>query len=205
MLTLYSYPDSGNSYKPRLLLAHTGQAFRHVAVSSRDGSTRTEEFLARNPNGKVPLLELSDGRFISESNAILFYLSEDTTFMPEDAYDRAKALQWMFFEQYDHEPNIAVRRSLMTYSERAAQATPERMAALLDGGNRALSVMEERLSKYDWLAGDHFSVADISLYCYTHDAHIGGFDLGRFPGVHAWVERVAGQPRHVELDWLPET
>ncbi len=203
MLVLYSYPDSGNSYKPRLMLAHKGTPFRHIAVSSRDGSTRTAEFLARNPNGKVPLLELADGRFIAESNAILFYLSEGTPFMPEDAYDRAKALQWMFFEQYDHEPNIAVKRSLRTYPERAEQATPERMASLLDGGNRALSVMDEHLSNHDWLAGIRLSVADISLYCYTHDADVGGFDLDRFPGVRAWVERVTDQPGHVGLDWLP--
>ena len=204
MLTLYSYPDSGNSYKPRLLLAHLGMAFRHVTVSSRDGSTRTEEFLARNPNGKVPLLEIADGRFIAESNAILFYLAAGTSFLPEDDFELAKALQWMFFEQYDHEPNIAVRRSLKNYPERAQQATPERMQALFDGGNRALSVMNDHLSNHDWLAGGRFSVADISLYCYTHDADVGGFDLGRFPGVLGWLRRVADQPGHVTLDWLPE-
>lgn len=203
MLTLYSYPDSGNSYKPRLLLAHLGLTFHHIAVSSRDGSTRTAAFLARNPNGKVPLLELADGRFIAESNAILFYLSEATSYLPDDRYDRARALQWMFFEQYDHEPNIAVRRALTVYPERAAAATPERMAALLENGNRALSVMNEHLSGHDWLAGNRFSVADISLYCYTHDADVGGFDLDQFPGVRAWVDRVSDQPGHVGLDWLP--
>ncbi len=205
MLTLYSYPDSGNSYKPRLLLAHLHLPFRHVAMSSRDGSTRTEAFLARNPNGKLPLLELEDGRHISESNAILVYLAEGSPFLPEDEYERAKAFQWLFFEQYDHEPNIAVRRALMTYPERAAQATPERLAALLEGGNRALGVMEARLAGHDWLAGGHFSIADMSLYAYTHDADVGGFDLSRFPGVAAWVRRVAEQPGHVGLDWLPET
>jgi len=203
MLTLYSYPDSGNSYKPRLLLAHLGLPFRHVATSPRDGSTRTEAFLARNPNGKVPLLELEDGRHISESNAILTYLAEGTALMPNDAYERAQAFQWLFFEQYDHEPNIAVRRALMCYPERAALATPERLAALLEGGNRALGVMEARLKDQDWLAGEDFSIADISLYGYTHDADAGGFDLARFPGVRAWVRRVAGEPGHVGIDWLP--
>ena len=111
----------------------------------------------------------------------------------------------MFFEQYDHEPSIAVRRSMIVYPERAETATPEQMASLLERGNKALSVMEARLSKDDWLAGDRFSVADISLYCYTHDADIAGFDLERYPGVRDWVRRVADQPGHVGLDWLPDT
>jgi glutathione S-transferase len=204
MLTLYSYQDSGNSYKPRLLLAHLQRPFRLVDTSSRDGSTRTPEFLTRNANGKVPLLELEDGRHLAESNAILLYLADGTTFLPADAYERAKVHEWLFFEQYDHEPTIAVRRALMTYPERADKATPERMAALLDGGNRALGVMEARLSEHDWLAGDRFSVADISLYGYTHDAHVGGFDLTRYPGVAAWVKRVASQPGHVGMEWRPE-
>lgn len=203
MLTLYSYQDSGNSYKPRLLLAHLGLAFHLVDTSSRDGSTRTADFLARNANGKVPLLELEDGRHLAESNAILLYLAEGTRFLPADAYDRAKLYEWLFFEQYDHEPTIAVRRALSTYPERAAKATPERMPELLERGNRALGVMEARLAENDWLAGEQFSVADISLYGYTHDAHVGGFDLSRFPGVTAWVERVASQPGHVGLDWRP--
>jgi glutathione S-transferase len=204
MLTLYSYQDSGNSYKPRLLLAHLGLPFRLVDTSSRDGTTRTDEFLARSPIGKVPLLQLDDGRYLAESNAILLHLAEGTRFLPEDAYDRAKVYEWLFFEQYSHEPNIAVRRALVTYPERAEQATPERMAASLEGGYKALGVMEARLAGHDWLAGDGFSVADISLYGYTHDAHVGGFDLARYPGVDAWVERVAAQPGHVELAWRPE-
>ncbi|HMB48780.1 MAG TPA: glutathione S-transferase family protein [Afifellaceae bacterium] len=204
MLTLYSYQDSGNSYKPRLLLAYLKRPFRLVDTSSRDGSTRTPEFLARNANGKVPLLELEDGRHLAESNAILLYLADGSRFLPADAYERAKVHEWLFFEQYDHEPTIAVRRALMTYPERADKATPERMAALLDGGNRALGVMEARLAGHDWLAGDQFSVADISLFGYTHDAHVGGFDLTRYPGVLAWVKRFADQPGHVGLEWRPE-
>jgi glutathione S-transferase len=204
MLTLYSDQDSGNSYKSRLLLAHLGRPFRLVDTSWRDGSTRTQAHLARNPNGKVPLLELEDGRYLAESNAILLYLAEGTRFLPDDAYDRAKAYEWMFFEQYDHEPSVAVRRSMSVYPERAKQATPERMAELLERGNKALGVMEARLAGHDWLAGDAFSVADISLYGYTHDAHVGGFDLARYPGVEAWVDRVAAQPGHVGLAWRPD-
>lgn len=203
MLTLYSYQDSGNSYKPRLLLAYLQRPFRLVDTSSRDGSTRTDEFLSRNANGKVPLLELEDRRHLAESNAILLYLADGSKFLPADAYERAKVHEWLFFEQYDHEPTIAVRRALMTYPERADKATPERMAALLDGGNRSLGVMEARLSDHDWLAGDQFSVADISLFGYTHDAHVGGFDLTRYPGVLAWVQRIADQPGHVGLEWRP--
>jgi glutathione S-transferase len=204
MLTLYSYQDSGNSYKPRLLLAHLGLPFGLVDTSSRDGTTRTAEFLARSPIGKVPLLELDDGRYLAESNAILLHLAEGTRFLPGDAYDRAKVYEWLFFEQYSHEPYIAVRRAMITYPERASQATPERMAATLEGGIKALAVMEARLAGHDWLAGDGFSVADISLYGYTHDCHVGGFDLEQFPGVKAWIDRVAGEPGHVDLAWRPE-
>lgn len=204
MLTLYSSQESGNSYKPRLLLAHLGFPFRLVETSSRDGSTRTAEHLARNPNGKVPLLELADGRHLAESNAILLHLAEGSGFIPTNAYYRAKMFEWLFFEQYDHEPTIAVRRALSTYPERADRASPDRMADLLAGGNRALGVMETRLRDHDWLAGDRLSVADISLFGYTHDAHVGGFDLPQFPGVEAWVKRVADQPGHVGLDWRPQ-
>ncbi len=204
MLTLYSYQDSGNSYKPRLLLAHLDLLFRLVEMSSRDGSTRTPDHLARNPNGKVPLLELADGRHLAESNAMLVHLAEGTGFIPADPYDRAKMFEWLFFEQYDHEPSIAVRRALTVYPERAELATPERMADLLERGNRALGVMETRLKDHDWLAGEVMSIADISLYGYTHDAHVGGFDLSRFPGIEAWVKRIADQPGHVGIDWRPE-
>ncbi len=148
MLTIYSQPDSGNCYKPRLLLAKLGKTFKHVTVSSLDGSTRTPEYLAKNPNGKVPLLELDDGRFIAESNAMLLYLAENTRYLPKDAYERALVYQWLFFEQYSHEPYIAVRRALMVYPERARDATPERLASTLVGGDKALGVMEEQLKRH---------------------------------------------------------
>ncbi len=199
MITLYEQPDSGNCYKVRLVAAHTGRQLRRVSVSSRDGSTRTPEFLARNPIGKVPTVEFEDGRFLAESNAIMLHLAEGTSLIPADAYDRAKAYEWLFFEQYSHEPAIAVRRALFVYPERAALATPERLAQLLEAGNKALGVMEARLAKADWLAGDAFSIADIALYAYTHTADQGGYDLAPFPGIRRWMDRVAAKPGHVGL------
>ncbi len=203
MLTLYSQPDSGNCYKPRLLLAKLGRPFRHVAVSALDGSTRRPDYLAKNPNGKVPLLELEDGRYLAESNAILLHLAEGTRFLPADAYARALVYQWLFFEQYSHEPNIAVRRALTVYPERAREATPERLAATLAGGEKALGVMETQLARTPFMAGGDYSVADIALYAYTHDAHRAGFAMERYPAVQAWLRRVAADEGHVGMDWLP--
>ncbi len=199
MVILYQQHDSGNCYKVRLALTHLGLPFRTVAVSSLDGSTRRAEFLAKNPIGKVPVVQLADGRLLAESNAILLYFGEGTDLVPADPYDRAKVWEWLFFEQYDHEPAIAVRRALRAYEERRAGATPERMAQLLEAGNRALVVMERRLAGADWLVGDAFSVADISLYAYTHMAADGGYDLEQFPGVLRWLTRIAARPRHVAI------
>lgn len=194
MMTIYGMSDSGNCYKPRLLLALIGLRFRHVEVSFLDGGTSQPDFLAKNPNGKVPLLELEDGRLLAESNAILCYLADGTAFMPSDRYERALALQWMFFEQYSHEPYVAVRRSLMRYPQMADQAPPARMATLLERGNKALSVMDIRLSASPFLAGAAPSVADIALFAYTHCADEGGFVLEDFPAVCAWLDRVRALP-----------
>lgn len=198
-MKLYGMTDSGNCYKPRLLLAKLGIPYEHVEVSSRDGSTRKPDFLAKNPNGRVPVLELDDGRFLSESNAILLHLAEGTRFLPSDPYQRALVYQWLFFEQYSHEPFVAVRRALLMYPERAAQATPERLGATLEGGNHALGVMERQLSRTPFLAGEAYTVADIALYAYTHDTHNGGFDLAAFPAVSAWLERVRNDPGHIPM------
>lgn len=203
MPILYSQQQSGNCYKPRLLMALLGVPFRIVEVNSYDGTTRQADFLEKNPIGKVPLLESDDGRHLAESNAILLHLAENTPYLPTNEFDRAKAYEWLFFEQYSHEPAIAVRRSILTARERAAQRTPERLANLAEAGNRALGVMERRLSAADWLAGDHYSVADIALYAYTHVAGEGGFDLSLFPGVEAWLRRVAAEPGHVTMEWRP--
>jgi len=204
VLILYQQQDSGNCYKPRMLLANLGLPFRIVDMDTNRGETRAADYLARNPNGKVPLLEFDDGRVLGESNAILLHLAEGTAFLPDAAFDRAKVYEWLFFEQYSHEPAIAVRRSLSIYPARRAQATPERMAELLDAGNKALSVMEDRLSEADWLAGESCSVADMALYAYTHMAGEGGFDLTVYPGITAWLQRVLTRPGHVSISWRPE-
>jgi glutathione S-transferase len=204
MITIYGQDDSGNCYKPRLLLAKLGIPFLHVETrSGPGGDTRKDGFIARNPNGKVPLLELEDGRHVAESNAILLYFAEGTRFLPEDKYQRALAYQWLFFEQYSHEPYIAVRRALMVYPNRAREATPEKLAATLAGGEKALGVMEEQLARTPFLAGGDMSVADVSLYAYTHEAPRGGFDLAAFPAVSAWLKRVEADPGHVPITWLP--
>ena len=202
--TLYSMQSSGNCYKPRLLMHLLGIDFKLVETDARTGATRQPDFLALNPNGRVPLLVLPDGRTLSESNAMLLHLAEDTRFLPGDLYDRAVAYQWLFFEQYEHEPTIAVARSwLRIYPDRIGKATPEQIAAWQRNGNRALGVMERRLAENDWLAGDAYSVADIALYAYTHVAEEGGFDLKLYPGISAWLARVAAEPGHVDIDWRP--
>lgn len=203
--TLYSMQSSGNCYKPRLLMHQLGLTFRLVEIDPGRGETRTPEFLALNPNGRVPLLVLPDGRRLSESNAMLLYLAEGTPYLPADRYQRALAHQWLFFEQYDHEPVIAVARSwLKIYPDRIGKATAEQIADWQKRGNRALSVMETALEKSPWLAGDAYSVADIALYAYTHVAEDGGFDLSAYPAISAWLARVAAEPGHVAMDWRPE-
>jgi glutathione S-transferase len=204
MITVYGQDDSGNCYKPRLILAKLGIAFRHVETKSGPGGdTRSDGFIAKNANGKVPLLELEDGRRVAESNAILLYFAEGTRFLPQDKYERALAYQWLFFEQYSHEPYIAVRRALLVYPARAKEATPEKLAATLAGGEKALRVMEDQLERTPFLAGAKISVADISLYAYTHEAPRGGFDLAAYPAVGAWLKRVEADPGHVPMSWLP--
>lgn len=200
MITLYQQHDSGNCYKVRLVFGHLGVAYRKVAVSSFDGSTRRPEFLAKNPIGKVPTIAFEDGRHLAESNAILLHFAEGTRLLPADPYDRAKAYEWLFFEQYVHEPAIAVRRALSVYPERRVEASAARMAQLLEAGNRALAVLEHRLSGADWLAGESFTAADISLYAYTHTAGEGGYDLSAVPGVGRWLARVAGLPGHLPIE-----
>jgi len=196
--------SSGNCYKPRLLLHLLGLPFRLVDVAPGKGETRTPEFLALNPNGRVPLLVLPDGRTLSESNAMLLYLADGTRYIPADRYERAQVNQWLFFEQYDHEPQIAVARSWITvYPDKRGKVTKEQIAGWQEKGNRALGVMEARLKDHDWLVGYNYSVADIALYAYTHVADEGGYDLGRYPGISRWIARIAAEPRHIPLDWRP--
>ncbi|CAN7693492.1 glutathione S-transferase family protein [Mesorhizobium amorphae] len=202
-MILYGMIDSGNCYKPRLLMAKLGIAFTNVEVSSHTGDTRKADYVAKNPNAMVPLLELDDGRRLAESNAILLYLAEGTRFLPADRYQRGLAYQWLFFEQYSHEPYIAVRKALLTFPERVGDATPERLALTLERGNKALAVMNRHLQENTFFAGSAFSVADIALYAYTHTAEMGGFQLDAYPAVSAWLGRVETDPGHVPMEWLP--
>jgi glutathione S-transferase len=201
--TLYSMQDSGNCYKVRLLAALLGLPLRLVDTDSRDGSTRKPEFLAINPNGKVPALILPDGRLLAESNAMLLHLAEGARYLPTDPYERALCYQWLFFEQYSHEPYVAVVRSWCHLIPGGRETYAERIPDLRARGYKALDVMETRLGKNDWLAGAAFSVADIALYAYTHVAHQGDFDLARYPGITAWLKRIAAGPGHVDIDWRP--
>ena len=203
MLTLYSMPSSGNSYKVRLLLALLAIPFRVIETEYDGGKelTKTPEFRAKNPHGRVPLVVFEDGRTLSESNAILLYFGDGTRFVPQDRYARAKVHEWMFWEQNSHEGTVAVRAAVLTYPHRASARTPE-IWRLLEGGHRALGVMEAQLAKTPFLAGDSFTAADICLYAYTHSAGVkGGFDLGQFPAVQAWLcARLSQQPGHVPLE-----
>ena len=198
-MLLYNSPVSGNCYKVRLLLAHLGLGFETVDVSVIDRSKRPELLGDLNPALRVPTLVLDDGRPLAESNAILWFFGDGTRYVPEDAYERAQVLQWMFFEQYSHEPYIAVVRFWLRYS-----GTPERFAeqvpAKTNGGYAALDAMERHLEGRDFLVGAGYSIADISLYAYTHVAYEGDFDLGPYPAIRAWLDRVAAQPGHVAID-----
>ena len=198
MLTLYDYLSSGNGYKCRLLLAQLGIPYRRVELDIIQGETRTPQFLARNPNGRIPALELEDGTVLSESDAILFYLAEGTPYLPDDRLGRAQVLQWLFFEQYSHEPFIAVARFICHL---LPPDTPRRaeLPRLEKGGHAALGVMERRLADHPFLVADRYTIADIALYAYTHVAGEGEFDLAGYPGVRAWLARVAGQPRHLPI------
>jgi glutathione S-transferase len=203
---LYSMQESGNCYKVRLLLRLLDLPFRLVETDPRTGVTRSPDFLALNPNGRVPLLVRPDGQKLSESNAILLHLAEGTRFLPADTYDRAVCYQWLFFEQYEHEPTIAVARSVLhIYPDRRGKATAEQIADWQTKGHRALAVMEKRLAGNDWLASTAYSVADIALYAYTHVAGEGGFNLDPYPGIRAWLDRIAAGPGHVGIDWRPAT
>ena len=197
MLRLYDYLESGNGYKVRLLLAQLGLDYERVELDILAGETRTPEHLARNPNGRIPLLELEDGSQLAESNAILWYLADGTPFLPSDRLARARVLQWMFFEQYSHEPYVAVLR-FWSHShqleEKRAQIPEKR-----ERGEQALAVMEGHLGGRHFFVDDRYSIADIALYAYTHVAEEGGFDLSRYAAVRSWIGRIAAEPRHVRI------
>jgi len=204
MRVLHQMQVSGNCYKIRLAARLLGIQLELKDYGLHDGTTRKPDFLSKNPNGRVPLLEFEDGRTLAESGAILWFLSEDTFLLPADRWGRAEVLQWMFFEQYSHEPYIAVARFWLAFSPKEAldekrHLIPEWHAK----GNAALGVMQTHLARHDWFAAGRYSIADIALYGYTHCASDGGFDLTAYPAVDAWLKRVASQPGHVplELSW----
>lgn len=198
MLTLYDNWDSGNGYKVRLLLAHLGRDHRLIDLDTDAGETHTFDFLQVNPNGKIPAIVLDDGRSLFESNAIMLYLADGSRLLPADRFARAQVAQWLFFEQYSHEPQIAVARYIHRHLP-PGHARYGELPARLEGGRKALAVMEQHLAARDWMVGEAFSIADIGLYAYTHVAHHGGFDLNAFPAVQAWCARVAALPGHVPM------
>jgi glutathione S-transferase len=194
---LYDSPPSGNCYKVRLLLTQLGIAFKRQEVDTRQRGGRDDLLGGKNPALRVPVLELDDGRHLAESNAILWYLADGTPYVSGDPYERAKTLQWMFFEQYDHEPNVAVvrHRTLLGHLNDFPDSEQRR-----ERGYAALTAMEQQLDGYDYFVGDRYSIADIALYAYTHVAHEGGFDLSGYPAISAWLDRVANQPGHITID-----
>jgi glutathione S-transferase len=197
MLRLYDCASSGNAYKVRLLLRQLEIPFERVPVDIEKGGSRTPDFLRRNPNGRVPLLELEDGTCLAESNAIAWYLAEGTPLVPDGRLERAQMLQWLFFEQYSHEPYIAVVRHWLQQGltlERERQLPEKR-----ERGEAALRVMEQQLAGRRFFAAERYTIADVALYAYTHVAHEGGFDLTPYPAVRGWLERVRSQPRHVPI------
>jgi len=201
MPILHQMHISGNCYKIRLAARQLGIPLKLVdEYALGSGRTRTPEFLAKNPIGRVPLLETDDGRYLAESGAILFHLAEGTKLVPSESWGRAKMLEWMFFEQYEHEPYVAVARRWLAFEpkdalEKKRHLIPEWHAK----GNAALAIMERHLQKEHWLAGGQYSIADIALYAYTHVAADGGFDLARYPAVSAWLARIAAQPGYIPL------
>jgi glutathione S-transferase len=196
---LYNSAVSGNCYKVRLLLAHLGIDYEVRDVDVVDRRTPREFLDGLNPARRVPTLVLDDGRPLAESNAILWYFGDGTRFVPEDGYARAQVLQWMFFEQYDHEPAIAVARFLKTYSGHP-QLYEARREELTKRGEKALAALEQGLDRRDWLVGEGMTIADVALYAYTHAADEGGFSLDGYPQIRAWLDRVAAEPGHVPID-----
>jgi len=200
-MKLYDYLPSGNSYKVRLLLSYLGLDYEHVAINIIKGETQTKAFKKINPAGQIPLLELNDGRKLAESNAILFFLAEGTPYWPLPAFDQAKIMQWMFFEQYKHEPSIAVARYIHHYAMDTREAE---LPALMTKGYAALDVMEDYLSNQRWFSYGGRTIADISLYAYTHVAEEGGFDLSGYGYIRAWLERFADHPKHILMSDIPK-
>lgn len=202
-MKLYDDPRSGNGYKVRLLLGYLDMDYDYIALDILKGETRTPEFLAKNPNGRIPLLELDDGRYLAESNAILFYLAQDTPYWPDSSFEQALVMQWMFFEQYSHEPNIATARFWLSIKKLELNAFYSELLAQKQAlGRAALEVMEKHLTSRQYFVGERLTIADIALFAYTHDAGEGGYDLSPYEAVNAWLARVESHPAHQAItEW----
>jgi glutathione S-transferase len=199
MYTLYSMQRSGNSYKVRLALAQLELPYRLVEVDILKGDSHTPEFLAKNPSGQVPLLEVAPGRYLAESNAILWHLASGSRLRPDDRLDRAEALQWMFFEQHSIEPNIGAAYFWLTLVKGGRELQQHALEDWMEEGYRSLGVMERHLKTHRYFVADRYSVTDIALYAYAHLAHLCDYDLTAFPAIRAWLERVADVPGHVTM------
>lgn len=203
MLRVYGDVWSGNCYKVKLALTRLKIPYEWVAIDILKGESRTPEFLARNPNGRVPVLELEDGTCLAESNAILWYLAAGTPLVPETQLARAQALQWMFFEQYSHEPNIATVRYWIKHKSPMTPFIEAAMPLKRKAGYAALDVMEQHLKRRDFFVADRYSIADIALYAYTHVAHEVDFDFKPYPAIRAWMDLVALQENHIGIYQKP--
>ena len=202
MLKLYDFLPSGNSYKVRLLLSQLAIPYERIAVDILKGETRTPAFLAKNPNGRIPLLEIAPWLYLSESNAIMVYLAKDSALLPRDPWHYAQVLQWLFFEQYSHEPYIATSRywiALLDKEREYRDALAEKRAP----GQAALRIMNQHLAQHDFFVAGRYSIADIGLYAYTHVAPEGGFELTAYPNILAWLDRVASQPAYIDIRHIP--
>jgi len=198
MFRLYQMNSSGNCYKIRLLLTQLEIPFETIEIDILKKESRTPQFLLKNPNGRVPLLETPEGKFLAESNAMMFYLSQNTEFFPNDKWQQAKVMEWLFFEQYSHEPYIATSRywiSLLGKADEYREAIKQKK----EPGYAALGVMEKHLENNRFFVGDRYTIADIGLFAYTHVAPEGGFDLTQFPAIQTWIERVMAQPRYIGI------
>ena len=203
MITLFDSMGSGNAYKVRLVLSQLAVPFTAIEFNTFDGSTRTPEFLAKNPNGRVPTVQLEDGTYLAESNAIIWYFAEGTSLAPATRLERAQTLQWLFFEQYSHEPYIAVVRAWKHFVPKLSALQEMELPERVKRGYAALDVMEKHLAARDFFVAGRYGLADIALYAYTHVAHEGDFDLARYPKIRAWLARIPAQPGHIPITAEP--
>jgi glutathione S-transferase len=203
MYTLYSMQRSGNSYKVRLALAQLDIPYRKIEIDILQGESRTPEFIAKNPSGHVPLLEVTPDRYLAESNAILWYVAGGSSLAPDDRIARAEAMQWMFFEQHSLEPNIGAAYFWLSLIRGGRELQTHALEDWMEQGYGALGVMEKHLATRKFFVADQYSIADIALYAYSHVAHLCDFDLASFPAVRTWLARVAAEPGHVAMDWQP--